>query len=95
MSAFHACLERVDAVVISDSAMFAPGLPSILSSLRGLAYFEIKVQGPKGDLHSGSYGGPAINPIRALARIIGEMHDDTGKVRIPGFYDGIKKPIRA
>src|SRR6266576_6494266 len=63
-------LLAADSVVISDSAMFAPGLPSILSSLRGLAYFEINVQGPKGDLHSGSYGGAIVNPAMALARIL-------------------------
>ena len=55
--------------------MFAPGLPSILSSLRGLAYFEINVQGPKSDLHSGIYGGAVVNPAMALARILATFHD--------------------
>ncbi|HMI43418.1 MAG TPA: M20/M25/M40 family metallo-hydrolase, partial [Gemmatimonadaceae bacterium] len=68
-------LLKADAVVISDSAMFAPGLPSILSSLRGLAYFEINVQGPQGDLHSGSYGGAVVNPAMALSRILATFHD--------------------
>jgi acetylornithine deacetylase/succinyl-diaminopimelate desuccinylase-like protein len=72
-----------DAVVISDSAMFAPGIPSILSSLRGLAYFEIVVQGPAGDLHSGSYGGAVVNPAMALARILATMHDPDGTIAIP------------
>ena len=80
---------EADAVVISDSAMFAPGLPSILSSLRGLAYFEIHVQGPGGDLHSGSYGGAVVNPAMALARILATMHDENGRVAIPGFYDDV------
>jgi len=80
---------RCDAVVISDSAMFAPGLPSILSSLRGLAYFQIDVRGPSGDLHSGSYGGAVVNPATALARIIASLHDDTGRISIPGFYDAV------
>ena len=71
----NAELLRADAVVISDSAMFAPGLPSILSSLRGLAYFQIDVQGPSTDLHSGSYGGAVVNPAMALARILATMHD--------------------
>jgi acetylornithine deacetylase/succinyl-diaminopimelate desuccinylase-like protein len=75
------------AVVISDSAMFAPGLPSILSSLRGLAYFQIDVTGPATDLHSGSYGGAVINPAMALARILATMHDADGRVAIYGFYD--------
>ena len=78
-----------DAVVISDSAMFAPGIPSILSSLRGLAYFEITVQGPASDLHSGMYGGAVVNPAMALARILATMHDSKGKVAIPGFYDDV------
>lgn len=81
---------RADAIVISDSAMFAPGLPSILSSLRGLAYFQIDVQGPSSDLHSGSYGGAVMNPATALARIIATFHDDQGRVAIPGFYDTVR-----
>ncbi|MBA3340765.1 MAG: dipeptidase [Gemmatimonadaceae bacterium] len=80
-----------DAVVISDSAMFAPGQPSILSSLRGLAYFEITVQGPTHDLHSGSYGGAVVNPAMALARILATMHDATGHVAIEGFYDSVRE----
>ena len=81
---------RCDAVVISDSAMFAPGLPSILSSLRGLAYFQIDVQGPAQDLHSGSYGGAVINPAMTLARILATFHDEKGHVAIPGFYDSVQ-----
>ena len=80
-----------DAVVISDSAMFAPGLPSILSSLRGLAYFQIDVQGPSGDLHSGSYGGAVANPAMALARILATMHDADGRIAIEGFYDDVRE----
>lgn len=86
----HADLLRADAVVISDSAMFAPGLPSILSSLRGLAYFQIDVQGPSVDLHSGSYGGAVVNPAMALARILATMHDGTGRIAIDGFYDRVR-----
>ena len=82
---------RCDAVVISDSAMFAPGIPSILSSLRGMAYFQIDVQGPSGDLHSGSYGGAVMNPATALARIIATFHDADGRVAIPGFYDSVRE----
>ena len=81
---------KADAVVISDSAMFAPGLPSILSSLRGLAYFEINVQGPQGDLHSGSYGGAIVNPAMALARILATFHDKDGHIAIPGFYKKVR-----
>jgi acetylornithine deacetylase/succinyl-diaminopimelate desuccinylase-like protein len=84
-------LLKADAVVISDSAMFAPGLPSILSSLRGLAYFEINVQGAAGDLHSGSYGGAVVNPAMALARILATFHDKDGRIAIPGFYKKVRE----
>jgi acetylornithine deacetylase/succinyl-diaminopimelate desuccinylase-like protein len=85
----HADRLRCAGVLISDSAMFAPGIPSVLSSLRGLAYFQIDVEGPGGDLHSGSYGGAVVNPAMVLARILATFHDDTGKVAIPGFYDRV------
>jgi acetylornithine deacetylase/succinyl-diaminopimelate desuccinylase-like protein len=83
-------LLRADVAVISDSAMFAPGQPSILSSLRGLAYFQIDVQGPICDLHSGSYGGAVVNPAMALARILASMHDENGHIAIKGFYDKVR-----
>jgi acetylornithine deacetylase/succinyl-diaminopimelate desuccinylase-like protein len=79
-----------EAVVISDSAMFGPGQPSILSSLRGLAYFEITVQGPSVDLHSGAYGGAVMNPATALAKIIATFHDENWHVTIDGFYDDVR-----
>src|SRR3982751_3233172 len=87
----NAPLLAADAVVISDSAMFAPGLPSILSSLRGLAYFQIDVQGPAQDLHSGSYGGAVVNPAMALAKILATFHEPDGRVAIPGFYDSVRE----
>jgi len=86
----HKDLLECDGVIISDSAMFAPGLPSILSSLRGLAYFQIDVRGPSGDLHSGSYGGAVVNPAMALARILATFHDADGHIAIPGFYDSVR-----
>ncbi|MFN0099266.1 MAG: dipeptidase [Gemmatimonadaceae bacterium] len=79
-----------DAVVISDSTMFAPGIPSILSSLRGLAYFQIDVTGPNSDLHSGMYGGAVVNPATALARIIASLHHADGRIAIPGFFDDVR-----
>jgi acetylornithine deacetylase/succinyl-diaminopimelate desuccinylase-like protein len=85
----HAERLKCDAVVISDSAMFAPGIPSILSSLRGLAYFQIDVTGPTTDLHSGSYGGAVVNPATTLARMLATLHDDSGHVAIRGFYDRV------
>jgi acetylornithine deacetylase/succinyl-diaminopimelate desuccinylase-like protein len=80
-----------DTVVISDTTMFAPGLPSITTGLRGLAYMEIRVQGPSTDLHSGAYGGAVVNPANALARIIAQLHDERGRVNIPGFYDRVRE----
>ena len=88
----HRARLAADTVVISDSAMFAPGLPSLLFSLRGLAYFEIHASGPSSDLHSGAYGGAILNPANALAKVIGDLHDDTGRITIPGFYDDIIEP---
>ena len=81
---------RCDAVVISDSSMFAPGQPSILSSLRGLTYLQLDVEGPSSDLHSGIYGGAVINPATALARIIATFHDANGRIAIPGFYESVR-----
>jgi len=81
---------RCDAVVISDSTLFAPGVPAILSSLRGMAYCQIDVRGPAADLHSGTYGGAAVNPALALARILASLHDGAGRVAIPGFYDRVR-----
>ncbi|HLM69369.1 MAG TPA: dipeptidase, partial [Longimicrobium sp.] len=80
-----------DAVLISDTTMFAPGLPSITTGLRGMAYMEIRVQGPSVDLHSGAYGGAVVNPANALARIISQLHDERGRVNIPGFYDRVRE----
>jgi acetylornithine deacetylase/succinyl-diaminopimelate desuccinylase-like protein len=87
----HAKRLACDYVVISDSSMFAPGLPSILSSLRGLAYFQIDLEGPAGDLHSGSYGGAVVNPAMALARILATFFDANGHIAIPGFYDKVRE----
>jgi acetylornithine deacetylase/succinyl-diaminopimelate desuccinylase-like protein len=75
--------------VISDSAMFAPGLPSLLFSLRGMSYTEVTVRGARGDLHSGAYGGAVANPAAALARILASLHDENGRVAIEGFYDQV------
>jgi acetylornithine deacetylase/succinyl-diaminopimelate desuccinylase-like protein len=82
----QASLLKADLVVISDSSMFAKGVPSICYGLRGLAYMQIDLVGPNKDLHSGSFGGTVHNPIQALAEIIAKLHDKGGKVTIPGFY---------
>ena len=78
-----------DYVVISDTTMVGENVPTIGTSLRGLAYLEVHVRGPRSDLHSGSYGGAVVNPATALARIIASMHDDDWHATIPGFYDDV------
>ena len=86
----HRARLKCDSIVISDSAMFGPGIPSILSSLRGLAYFQIDVTGPNTDLHSGTYGGAVVNPATALARVIASLHEADGRVAVPGFHDTVR-----
>ncbi len=80
-----------DVVVISDGSMFAPGIPTLTTGLRGLAYFEIHVQGAFKDLHSGGFGGAVANPIQALAQIIQTLRDGNGKILIPGVYDNVRE----
>ncbi len=81
-----------DVVVICDTEMFAPGMPTICTALRGIVYGEIHVEGPKQDLHSGVYGGAAPNPLMAVAEILTALKDRDGRIQIPGFYDRVVKP---
>lgn len=81
-----------DICLISDTGMWDIETPAITTSLRGMVYSEVTLQGPSRDLHSGIYGGAVRNPINALCALIAELHDDDGRVRIPGFYDGIAEP---
>ena len=84
-----------DAVVVSDTSMFAPGQPSLLYGLKGLAYMELRVQGPNRDLHSGTFGGAVANPANALCQIVSCLQNpETGEVLIPGFYDDVQ-PLEA
>lgn len=78
-----------DVVLISDTAMFDEGLPSLLFSLRGLAYFEIRARGARSDLHSGIYGGAVGNAGNALAKLVASLHDEDGRIAIEGFYDDV------
>lgn len=78
-----------DLALICDTSMVSPGVPSIASQLRGMLKDEFTVHGPRIDLHSGHYGGPGLNPLREISRIIASFHDDTGRVAVDGFYDGV------
>jgi acetylornithine deacetylase/succinyl-diaminopimelate desuccinylase-like protein len=80
---------KCNAVVISDTTMIGPGLPTIGISLRGMTYLEVRVHGPGQDLHSGSYGGAVLNPATALGRIIASFHDENWHIQVPGFYDDV------
>ena len=81
---------KANVVVISDSPMFARGVPSICYGLRGLVYFQIDLRGSSTDLHSGSFGGAVANPAFVLAQMIAQMKDRGGRVKIPGFYDDVR-----
>jgi acetylornithine deacetylase/succinyl-diaminopimelate desuccinylase-like protein len=80
---------KADVVVISDSGMFARGVPSICYGLRGLVYFQIDLRGSSTDLHSGSFGGAVANPGFVLCQMISQMKDRSGRIKIPGFYDDV------
>jgi acetylornithine deacetylase/succinyl-diaminopimelate desuccinylase-like protein len=78
-----------DTIVISDSCQFAPGVPAITYGLRGIAYYELRLRGPRQDLHSGTFGGAVTNPANALATILAALKDKDGRIQIPGFYDDV------
>jgi len=78
-----------DLALSCDTSMVAPGVPSICSQLRGMLKDEFTLTGPTMDLHSGHYGGPALNPLREISKIISTFHDDAGRVTIKDFYDGV------
>jgi acetylornithine deacetylase/succinyl-diaminopimelate desuccinylase-like protein len=84
-------LLAADVAVISDTAMIAKGYPGITVGLRGLLYFQLEVQSTAGDLHSGGFGGSVENPAFALARLLAELKDGDGRIRIPGFYDDVRR----
>jgi acetylornithine deacetylase/succinyl-diaminopimelate desuccinylase-like protein len=82
---------KCDAVLISDTALYGPGIPTITYGLRGLAYLEVVITGPNRDLHSGTFGGTIANPVNVLAEIISRLMDKNGHITIPGFYDDVVK----
>jgi acetylornithine deacetylase/succinyl-diaminopimelate desuccinylase-like protein len=78
-----------DAIVISDTTMWAPGVPSLCTGMRGLATAELTLRGPAADLHSGSFGGGVPNPLHAMSALLAGLHDASGRVTLPGFYDKV------
>jgi len=85
----HKEMLTADVILVSDTGMIAPDIPSITTGLRGLAYWEVEVTGPDRDLHSGLFGGAVANPINVLAKMIAQMQDENGAITIPGFYDDV------
>jgi acetylornithine deacetylase/succinyl-diaminopimelate desuccinylase-like protein len=85
----HAADLAADIAIISDTNMWDIDTPAITTRLRGMVYAELRVRGPLRDLHSGLFGGSALNPLNALTRILGALHDAQGRVQLPGFYDGV------
>ena len=92
----HRSRLAADVLVVSDTAMPAVDVPSLCVGLRGLCGVEVLVRGPSTDLHSGAFGGAVANPIAALARVLAGLHDPvSGRVTVPGFYDGVREPSAA
>jgi acetylornithine deacetylase/succinyl-diaminopimelate desuccinylase-like protein len=85
----HKEMLKADIILVSDTSMIAPDVPSITTGLRGLAYWQVEVTGPNIDLHSGLFGGAVANPINVLSKMIDQTMDDDGRILIPGFYDDV------
>ena len=85
----HKDMLKADVILVSDTSMIAPDIPSITTGLRGLAYWQVEVTGPNADLHSGIFGGAVANPINVLCKMIADMQDEKGHITIPGFYDDV------
>ena len=85
----HKELLKSDIILVSDTSMIGKETPSITTGLRGLAYWQIEVDGPNRDLHSGHFGGAVKNPVNALCEMISKIVDDRGRITIPGFYDDV------
>ena len=85
----HREMLQADVILVSDTGMIAPDIPSITTGLRGLAFMEVEVTGPSRDLHSGLFGGAVANPANVLAKMIASLTDEDNKITIPGFYDDV------
>ena len=83
---------QADVAVLSDMPILAPNKPAITYALRGALSLELEIRGPEQDLHSGNFGGAIYNPIQALCEIIAKLHDENGRIQIPGFYDRVRQP---
>jgi acetylornithine deacetylase/succinyl-diaminopimelate desuccinylase-like protein len=81
---------RCDIIAVSDTGMVAPRTPTFTYGLRGIAALEVEVTGPASDLHSGIFGGAVMNPATAVGRLIASLHEESGRVAVPGFYDGVQ-----
>jgi acetylornithine deacetylase/succinyl-diaminopimelate desuccinylase-like protein len=82
---------KADALVVSDTGMLAPNVPSVTYGLRGLNYYQVEIAGPATDLHSGVFGGAVPNPLTILCELFARLHDRNNRVAIPGFYDDVAK----
>ena len=80
---------QADTCIVCDTSMWDENTPAITSRLRGIVYIEATLHGPSHDLHSGGYGGAVVNPANALTKILGQLHDDDGRIQIDGFYDDV------
>ncbi len=87
----HADELKADLALVCDTGMWDTDTPVISTRLRGMFAEQITIHGPSLDLHSGMYGGPAINPIRVLSRVLADLHDETGRITLDGFYDGVSE----
>jgi len=93
--AAHAEKLRADVALVSDTAMYAEGLPTLCIGLRGLIYAEVEATGPHRDLHSGLYGGASPNAVYGLVELLAKAKDENGVIRIPGIYEGVEEPAAA
>lgn len=83
-------LLKADVILVSDTSMVSPDIPSLTTGLRGLAYWEVELTGPNRDLHSGHFGGAVANPVYMLCKLLAGVLDDRGRISIPGFYDDVE-----